>query len=99
MGITIVDTITLTNGLSASNTYASFYDQLITINQTGNNDDTYNLRGEAKIWINQTYRTNGSPHIEKVIVYCSNVAAVDMTNPYTLLYTQFKSHYTSTFDV
>ena len=97
MGITIADTLTLSNGLTVSNSYACFGRDSISIEKMDTNK--YDLRGHACIWTNQTYRNNEAPPLLGVNINLTITASQLDSNIYSLLYTQLKTKYSSTSDV
>jgi hypothetical protein len=96
MGIIIEDTITLSNGLSASNVYCSFYGSEISLEKDRNNSSNYSLRGSACIWFNQLYRNESKPILDRVNVNVTITKSQLDTNVYTHLYTALKLKYTTT---
>ena len=106
MGIIINDTLTLTNGTTATNTYASFKDSEIKIqkyytNQINQNDITnykFYLKSLYTIYINKEYRLQNKPFLEiKKISF--KITSSDLSiDPYILLYNHLKTLYTNTTD-
>ena len=110
MGILIGDSITFTNGLSASNCYCSFYNNTIhieknessnynnTINIEKNESSNYNISGSACIWVSKNFREQNSPILDRVNIGVTITSSQLDTNVYTHLYNSLKSMYTNATD-
>ena len=108
MGIIIGDTITLINGLSAQNTYGSFGDSILTLEKIEeitvdeNNVETpsniYTLSCKGSIWTTQDYRTASKPKIDSISIHLKLNSTQLNSNLYSLLYTQWKTLYTTVND-
>jgi hypothetical protein len=96
MGILIGDSITFTNGLSASNCYCSFYNN--TINIEKNESSNYNISGSACIWVSKNFRDQNSPILDRVNIGVTITSSQLDTNVYTHLYNSLKSMYTNATD-
>ena len=108
MGIIIGDTLTLDNGLTANNTYGSFGEgqliveknRVVTVDENNDETATYDYRVSCKgsIWANKQYRddTRERIHAQNISVTISS-SELD-GNLYVLLYTNWKSKYTTVSD-
>ena len=96
MGITIADTLTLDSGLTVANAYGAISENSITIRK--NDTNSFIIRSVGQIWINQNSKNNKESiqkvNIEKYI----NISEIS-SNLYSLLYTQWKTQYSSVSDV
>ena len=104
MGIIIHDTLTLHNGLQATDTYASLSKQVINIQNSTqySNSNTYTSVWKTSslynIWVNKDYASNNSPYLQQETV------TVDLSNQqlqesiFQTLYNAIKSKYNSTTD-
>jgi hypothetical protein len=108
MGIIIGDTITLDNGLTAQSTYGSFGDSILTLEKSRistldeNNTEVityeYRLSCKGSIWSSKEYRDALKPKL-----HAENISIVVQpsqlnSNLYTILYTNWKSKYTTVTD-
>lgn len=114
MGIIIGDTITLDNGLSAQNTYGSFGDSVLTVEkiitptETGvneedeNNNETptvdFRVNCKGNIWTTKQYRDSSRGRIHAVNVTITVQSSDLNSNLYGLLYSNWKSQYTTVSD-
>lgn len=108
MGIIIGDTINLTNGLSASNTYGSFGDSILTVekieettldeNQNENTTYSYRISCKGSIWTSIEYRNQKKPKIHLESIDISVETSQLNSNLYGILYTNWKNKYTSVSD-
>ena len=96
MGITIGDTITLHSGLTANNSYGSFGKSELIIEKVGSD---YLVTCKGRIWANQTARNNNKSQIFSKNVSITINSSQLSGNFYSLLYTQWKSNYSSVSDV
>lgn len=103
MGIIINDTLTLSNGTTATNTYASFKDSEIKIQKyyiNGNDITNYkfNLKSLYTIYINKEYRLENKPFLELKSINFEITSSDLQIDPYVLLYNHLKTLYTNTTD-
>lgn len=106
MGIIINDTLTLTNGTTATNTYASFKDSEIKIqkyytNQINQNDITnykFYLKSLYTIYINKEYRLENKQFLERKSIFFEITSSDLQIDPYVLLYNKLKTLYINTTD-
>ena len=96
MGITIGDTLTLHSGLTATNTYGSFGLSEITIEKNGS---SYFVTGKGRIWVNESAKNSSKPPITGMNVSVTINESQLSGNLYSILYTQWKTNYTSVSDV
>ena len=97
MGITVTDTLSLNNGLTAANCYVSFGAHTLAITKTSS--DSYNVACAANIWVNQTARDAGTQPIQGLSISIV-VTKLDLdSNIYADLYTELKKNYVTTSDV
>ena len=105
MGITLNKTITLSNGLTVTNPYASvnninvkkqLFERRVPDPDNQHNTETivtttkYLICGTLYIWVNQTQRESGSEYIERIDVKVfSSTPPTD--NVYDILYNKIKS--------
>ena len=105
MGIIIGDQLTLSNGLSVSNSYCSFADADIRLNKNrhhvsepDDNSKKYVLQSHYTIWFDKTYRTNKQQSLN---AFSLNIYLDDADlnkSVYTILYENLKSKYQNTTD-
>jgi len=96
MGITIGDTITLKSSLTNTNSYGSFGDSDIFIEKNGSN---YIIRGQGKIWASKTARDDNKLCIDAVNIQISIPESSLSNNLYSLLYTEWKTSYTTVSNI
>lgn len=108
MGIIIGDTITLHNGLTANNTYGSFGEgqllveknKVVTVDE--NNHETvkldYKVSCKGSLWINKQYRDNSRERLHAENISITIPSSELNRNLYGLLYTNWKSKYTTVSD-
>ena len=95
MGVIINETITLTNGLTVTNPYASVGVNDIRIEKRVDNNPQYTIEGRFTMWVSQALRASGSGDIGCILVRIgSNTPATG--NIYELLYNKFKTMKTCT---
>ena len=68
MGFIIGDTITLSNGLTVQNSYASFGLTEVSVRKDESNNSQYTLEGHYQVWVDKTNRTN-----DKTIIDAGNI--------------------------
>jgi len=105
MGITLNKTITLSNGLTVTNPYASvnnisvkkqLFERRVPDEDNQHNPETivtttkYIIQGTLYIWVNQTQRENGSQDIERIDVKVFSLTP-PTDNVYDILYNKIKS--------
>lgn len=105
MGVTLNKTITLSNGLTVTNPYASvnnisvkkqLFERRVPDEDNQNNTETivtttkYIIQGTLYIWVNQTQRENGSQDIERIDVKVFSLTP-PTDNVYDILYNKIKS--------
>ena len=98
MGIIIGDTITLSNGLTVQNAYASFGNTEVQVRKDENNNSQYILESHYHIWVDKNNRTNNKSIIDAGNVRKTITASDLNSNLYTILYTEMKSNFTTTTD-
>ncbi len=97
MGITINDTLDLSIGTQITGAYASFGEATITLQKI--DDDSYQLRGKARLWFDEPHRRGARPEFQgETILLTLDSNQLD-GNIYDLLYTSLKRLYSSTTDV
>jgi hypothetical protein len=95
MGVIINETITLANGLTVTNPYASLGANDIRIEKNVNNNPQYTIEVNFTMWVSQALRESGSRDIGCILVKIgSNTPATG--NIYELLYNKFKTMKTCT---
>jgi len=104
MGILINDTITLSNGLEAKNTYGSLYATDIHITREGFEDNqiehNLNIIARCSIWISREYREQNNPALKSSIINITVPLDTFVTsNLFSLLYDAWKTQFSSTTDV
>ena len=104
MGILINDTITLSNGLQANNTYGSLYATDIHITREGFEDNQtehiLNIIARCSIWISRAYREQNRPALKSNIINITVPLDTFLSsNLFTLLYDAWKTQFSSTTDV
>ena len=104
MGITILDEITLTNGIKITNSYGSLGLNNIKIRKLS--ADSFKITSLAYIWVNQTKRNEEVNNGMDPRFVCHkqtidfNITASELTsNLYTLVYDQWKLKYSNTTNV
>ena len=114
MGIIIGDTLELTNGLTASNSYGSLGFETVTVTKQRNdsieiNEETseetttttynYILRGRGVIWATKELRNTLKPRLRhENITLTYDDDTFLSQNIYTLLYNQWKTNFTTVTD-
>lgn len=103
MGIIINDTLTLSNGTTATNTYASFKDSEIIIQKhyTNGNDITnytFYLKSLYTIYINKEFRLENKQFLELKSIHFEITSSDLQIDPYVLLYNKLKTLYINTTD-
>lgn len=96
MGITIGDTITLACGLTNSNSYGSFGKSEIRIEKQ---DSNYLVSCRGLIWATESLRSQSKAHIGTQAVSITINSSQLTSNLYSLLYTEWKTNYSSVSDV
>ena len=95
MGVIINETITLANGLTVTNPYASLGANDIRVEKNVNNNPQYTIEGRFTMWVSQALRVSGSRDIGSIHVQIkSNTPATG--NIYELLYNKIKTMKTCT---
>ena len=113
MGIIIGDTIELSNGLRATNTYGTIGAETLTITKDRidniidevNGGETisprvrFTLRGRGSIWASKDLRNQYRPKLktENIQIHYDDYTFLSQ-NVYTLLYNQWKTNYTTVTD-
>lgn len=99
MGIIINDTLLFANGLSASDTYCSFYRASIELMKHDESVVTsYSVRGSACIFCSKDYRDESKPILDRVNVSVTLTQNQLESNMYGHLYEALKEKYESTSD-
>ena len=98
-GFTIADTLILPSGISIANSYA--YIDTCPLHLKKNEDDTYTMTGNCKIWKDQASYTQGKTAIKCVQFISSSItySQLSSANPYAVAYQELKSQFTTTMDV
>lgn len=100
MGITIHDTLTFPNGLSASDTYVSLRYQTIHINSSVKNGVfRWALLSDYNIWANKSVCESGGPCLDRQSVVVMMTPEQMSSSVFELLYDAIKAKYEVTTDV
>ena len=112
MGLTIGDTITLTNGLSVTNAYGSLHTTTIKIDKTraieineipgetsAINSDQITITCRGNIWASKALRDSSAPVVDSIRFSCNTTTSeLSTSNLYTIIYNQWKTKYTTVSD-
>ena len=112
MGITIGETLTLTNGLSVTNAYGSLHNTTIKIDKSRAmedneipgetftiNSDEITITCRGNIWASKALRDSSAPVVDSIRFSCKTTTSeLSSSNLYTIIYNQWKTKYTTVSD-
>lgn len=101
MGIIINDTLSLANGLTVTDAYASFHKQTIQFFRhftPETSTEGWMLMGVYNIWTNQIIAKEGGPSLQQNVISVMMTDAQLELSPFKILYNEMKTMYTNTTD-